>query len=798
MEEGKKLLKGGKFEEAKIKFQEVLSLKPDYEEAKRWLEKAEKLKIKTMEEERIRAEKKREKEIEKMFTQAYRHYRKGEFEEAISGFETLLSQVPEHKDAAFYLKLSKEGLERSKEKEKFEKESVILEEKMKEAKYLYNTGKFDKAIEVLEEILSVRPDYAGARALLEKAKASSTELKEKLLQEEQRKVREEMMEEIEKAYVPPKPRPLEEVKKEEVKKEEEAIRKMKEKAMQKVTLEFTNADLRSVILFLSKQTGINMLIDEAIFEEKPAEAAPAPQKAPAVPPEAGGPPGGGGAPGAEIPPPAEAAAPPAPKPMLYKITCSLKDVPLLEALGIILRSRGLDYVIMPNLIWISTRERIESMPLEPLVEKVFDLQFGAPIRRAWVQTVPFGEEGGGRGYGGEGGGAWGGGGYGGREGGGPWGGGGAWGGQAGGGAGAAAGGPLVTTPQDIKSILEEIIPQPPGSKMILIPAQNKLIVKNTPTNIKKIEEFLRTLATPPQVSIEARFMLMGRDTMRDVGVELQNLSLNVVGIDQTKGRYSGLRDENGNLLPWVYDTLTGRIISAVAVPSVTSAVPGGGLTLSYARLNYPQFSILLQLLSMRSDVQTLSAPKVTTINNEPAIIRFVKTIKYVSDVDTSTSTTGTGAEARTTTTYSYSFEERDVGIILNVTPLIIEATKNVMLFLQPIVSDIEGWRQLPISTITDAAGHVQVQYIEIPIFTSKDVVTNVTVHDGDTVVLGGLMSDVTTEVMSKVPFLGDIPVIGKAFFQRKSSTKERKNLVIFITVRILSETGAPLYPEREG
>ena len=76
----------------------------------------------------------------------------------------------------------------------------------------------------------------------------------------------------------------------------------------------------------------------------------------------------------------------------------------------------------------------------------------------------------------------------------------------------------------------------------------------------------------------------------------------------------------------------------------------------------------------------------------------------------------------------------------------------------------------------------------VPEFTSSQLTTSVVIEDGQTVVLGGLMKDTTTESTSKVPVLGDIPVIGNLFRQQEE-TSTRKNLLIFITAHLMTPSG---------
>ncbi len=352
---------------------------------------------------------------------------------------------------------------------------------------------------------------------------------------------------------------------------------------------------------------------------------------------------------------------------------------------------------------------------------------------------------------------------------------------------AATGTGAGTSDMDIVAVLNQLVPQPPGSSITLLPGQNQLIVRNTPSNLKKIDEFLKDLTVPPQVAIEAKFIIVGEKTFRDLGLEWGDVTplsfswANPVGRDE---RYSGIAGT-----AWSYDTISGSITSGVSAPTGSST---GGLQLTYQAFNYPQLQATLRMLSTRADTKFLSAPTVTTLNNEPADVRFVTTVRYVDSVDVSSAATEgtTTTTATTTTTYDWTFIDRDVGIVLYVSPTVIRPTQSVRLFLQPVVSEMQaGTTSYIISQITGQAPIT----ITPPTFTSRDATTNVNVHDGTTIVLGGLMNEATTELISKVPFLGDIPIIGKAFFQEKINSVDRQHLLIFITVHVLDSQGNPFF-----
>ena len=752
LDRGVTYLKQKEYEKAISTFEEILSRYPNYPEAKTYLAKAKDLLARSKKKKVEKEEAVKEKKIDTYYTLGYRYFRKEEFKQAIQEFQKVLSINPEHKNAKFFLELAQEGEKAKSIREEKERQRALLTVHYKEARHLYNEGDYEDAINILEVVVAKDPQFKEAVFWLNQAKLAQAKLEGKKLEEEMKVQRERRLLEVEKASIPS--RKPGEYKKAEIRKktsaeETLAIEAIKKKAMQKVSLEFTNANLRDVIMFLSRQTGINIVIDESIFRESAAAAAPEP-----VAPEVGGMPP---APGEEEAAPVAAPQPTIPSPATMKITASLRDIPLIEALKVLLYSRGLGFVIKPYYIWVTYLYK-------SLKTEVFDLQFLA------LPRIPLGEI---RTEGGEGGGVqielqkgieerl--------KE-------------QGAGGAGtqgAEAGG--TTEGNEMLILLNQLFPPVPGSSRQIIPSQNRLVVRDTEENIENIRKFLNSLSIPYQVSVEARFITVGADALRDIGLELSNFNLNVVGPYDTKSRQSGIPGQ-----PWQYDTMTGSLMSGVGTPIIGMISGSQGLNITYTRLNYPQFSAVLHLLMARSDTQVLSAPKVTVINGQLAQIRFVRNIPYVSDVDASTSTTGTGESAKSTTTFDYTFKSINVGIILNVIPRIFG--ENILLSLNPTVSDVAEFKTFIIS---QTAGEAPLT-IEQPVPEVQDASTQLIVHDGDTVVLGGLMKGKTVAAISKIPFLGDIPVIGKAFFQKKTKGQEKRNLLIFITVKRMDTSGEPL------
>jgi general secretion pathway protein D len=122
------------------------------------------------------------------------------------------------------------------------------------------------------------------------------------------------------------------------------------------------------------------------------------------------------------------------------------------------------------------------------------------------------------------------------------------------------------------------------------------------------------------------------------------------------------------------------------------------------------------------------------------------------------------------------FLRRDVGILLKVIPAVGSDRKTINLSLIPEVS--EG----------TADGFSYTGDVTLPKFTSRNLSTTVVVNSGETVVLGGLIKENRTKTLTKVPVLADIPFVG-AFFRKNADSIERKNLIIFVTAKVLTPEG---------
>lgn len=276
-----------------------------------------------------------------------------------------------------------------------------------------------------------------------------------------------------------------------------------------------------------------------------------------------------------------------------------------------------------------------------------------------------------------------------------------------------------------------------------------------------------------------------------------------------------------------------------------------------AFLGQADLSMILHMLSQRSDTDLLSAPKVVTKSGEQAVIKVVTEYIYPQDYDvqlqsSSSSSSGSssgGQSAILAVVEPQNFTMREVGVILDVIPTYSEANGGTIdLELKPAVVDEPIWHnygmripftgntssgtmanigdiftgmstalttigaQLPetakvlltdqvVSSATDAAANVSTSSsstmtwydapMEQPFFHVRSIDSKVSITPGSTVVMGGLITEARKAMDDKVPFLGDLPFVGRLFRSHAEKTTKR-NLLIFVTGRLITPSGREL------
>jgi len=424
------------------------------------------------------------------------------------------------------------------------------------------------------------------------------------------------------------------------------------------------------------------------------------------------------------------------------VTLRLNQTPWEDALEVILKPYGYGHKIVGDTIVVSKLEKLmEVESIEPLVSKVFQLKYLDALgvkemieaqlsTRGNVTTITIrGQRG--------------------------------WGfakTQKGGGSGSQAatdGGKRERRALDDRQVEEEKL----RSKTI--------VVTDIPSVIDSVEQLLKDVdRMPRQVLIESRFCEVSSDDLKDVGVQFNTGANNVTAepIAFTGGGSwfgLGAAQLGGDVGPAAFKTESKHLNAAAPYNAA-------GMGILFQKLNDVQLEVFLHMLQEVGSLNVLSAPRIMTLNNQEASIIVGKKFPIIkSDVS------GISGTASTSVDYW-----QDIGIQLNVVPQICD-DDFVRMVIHPAVTEQIGVASAETETGGSARG------TEYPILSTRETETQIVIKSGETVVIGGLMTDTEQTTQLKVPYLGDLPYVGR-FFRRDTGRKEKMDLLIFLTGTIMS------------
>jgi len=283
------------------------------------------------------------------------------------------------------------------------------------------------------------------------------------------------------------------------------------------------------------------------------------------------------------------------------------------------------------------------------------------------------------------------------------------------------------------------------------PATNSLIVSATPPDWETLRGVIDQLdVRRRQVFVEAIILEATVEKTRELGVEFQG--------GATLDGHSGLAQAN-------LGALTGALGDPTSLPGLVLAAASNKKVRLPNGQEVPAQTVLLTALQTDSDVNVLSAPNIITTDNEEAEIVVGRNVPFIA----SRATSATNLANLFTTV-----ERHDVGVTLRMLPQI-TADDFVHLTLFEEVSDIDP-------TAVAAVGDPT---LVGPTTTIRSASTAVAARDGQTVVIGGLLSDTIRTSERAVPYLGRIPVLG-ALFRRDDDRRVKTNLLVFLTPHIIA------------
>lgn len=324
--------------------------------------------------------------------------------------------------------------------------------------------------------------------------------------------------------------------------------------------------------------------------------------------------------------------------------------------------------------------------------------------------------------------------------------------------------PETTFWQELETSVRAIVGGGEGRNVVVNPQSGVVVVRALPTELREVEAYLEAtqLIVQRQVILEAKIIEVTLNEGFQTGINWgalvakgdDSITASTIGGGSVLVDQSGVSDIAGNALD------VGNISGA---EGTLSSAFGGVFTLA---LDIGDFGAFIELLRTQGNVQVLSSPRVSTTNNQKAVIKVGTDEFFVTDV-TTTTVTGTA----TTVTPSVTLTPFFSGIALDVTPQVSQDGW-VTLHVHPSVSEVTDQQK----TVTIGQ---QTQQLPLALSTVRETDSIVRAKSGQVVVIGGLMQDQINDEQAGAPLLSDVPVLGSLFKQtRKRSTKSE--LVILL------------------
>ncbi len=318
--------------------------------------------------------------------------------------------------------------------------------------------------------------------------------------------------------------------------------------------------------------------------------------------------------------------------------------------------------------------------------------------------------------------------------------------------------------EEIITLLNTLLPAyakegSPAPTAAYDPGSNTLIINAEGEVQASIEQIIRRLdQRRPQVLVEAIIVEISDTTARELGVEFAIAGLNGNAVPLLSSNFS-------RSAPDILG-LTGTLVTAqdgFSTDEQTAAVANligldGGIAGIGGLSNDTLYSAVINALETDQDSNILSTPFVTTLDNVPATFLVGQEIPITSSETFS----------NTTLNPFRTFERQEVGIKLEVLPQISEGDV-IRLEIKQEVSSIEG-----------ALSSLAQDFVT----NKREIETTVLANDGEIIVLGGLLEDDEQIELSKVPVLGDIPIVGN-LFQSKGRSRAKTNLMVFLRPKII-------------
>lgn len=338
---------------------------------------------------------------------------------------------------------------------------------------------------------------------------------------------------------------------------------------------------------------------------------------------------------------------------------------------------------------------------------------------------------------------------------------------------------------ELKESLTALVGNKEGRNVVVSPQSGMVVVRAMPHELRAVEKYINKTQSfvQRQVIIEAKILEVELNDRFQTGINwasLQNSGSSSTLLGQTGGGsifdgsgVTGIAGNSGVLDPSSFAQITGTAASAF-----------GGMFSAAINVG-ADFTAFIELLKTQGDVQVLSSPQVSTVNNQKAVIKVGKDEFFITDVESNTSTTTATASTQSNVELTPFFS----GVALDVIPQISESGE-IILHVHPTVSTVtEKTKNINVSSGTALS-------VPLAISSIRESDSIIRAKSGQVVVIGGLMQNSIEQEESSVPLLGDIPLLGALFRHTKDISKKSELVILLKPIVVDSDKKMNEYVRR--
>jgi MSHA biogenesis protein MshL len=323
----------------------------------------------------------------------------------------------------------------------------------------------------------------------------------------------------------------------------------------------------------------------------------------------------------------------------------------------------------------------------------------------------------------------------------------------------------------LEKTLHAIVGAEPDRNVVVNAQSGVIVVHASPAELRDVDDYLRKTeqAVSRQVVLEAKIVEVELNDDYQAGVNWAAIFSNGnshYAFGQTAppmGFEDNLLKQQGN---------AGVLSPGTPVTSLPFTTLGGAFTVA---ANFTNFASYIELLGVQGNTRVLSSPRVSTLNNQKAVIKSGSDEFFVTSVSSNT-VTGTASN----TSLNVDFTPFFSGVALDVTPQVSEDDQ-VILHIHPSVSEVTD----KVKTVSFGG---ETDSIPLAFSQIRESDSIVKAHNGQVIVIGGLMREVRSRSQYKMPGLGSVPGIGR-LFRSEQDTKQTVELVILLRPIVIDDSG---------